>query len=271
MKYEVHKLNNRKLPFIFRDDEMIAGEKDYTHWHENIELLYFYEGEGLVTTDFKSIRTNTGDVFVINSEKMLMVESAHEEFPVRYYCLIIDSDFCVENGIPVTELYFRDRIEGDEELQTLFLKVAAAYGASGEFKETAIRAAVLNLLLALVQGYLSKEEKGENEDESHLDNVKSAIKFIKENYDRPFTVEDVSRAAGLSKAYFSRIFKKVTGYTVVSYTNQVRCRNASKLLKSGKYRASEAAVRCGFENMSYFTRTYKQVMGNLPSLEKSEG
>ena len=45
MKYEVHKLNNRKLPFIFRDDEMIAGEKDYTHWHENIELLYFYEGE----------------------------------------------------------------------------------------------------------------------------------------------------------------------------------------------------------------------------------
>ena len=129
MKYEVHKLNNRKLPFIFRDDEMIAGEKDYTHWHENIELLYFYEGEGLVTTDFKSIRTNTGDVFVINSEKMHMVESAHEEFPVRYYCLIIDSDFCVENGIPVTELYFRDRIEGDEELQTLFLKVAAAYGA----------------------------------------------------------------------------------------------------------------------------------------------
>ena len=73
MKYEVHKLNNRKLPFIFRDDEMIAGEKDYTHWHENIELLYFYEGEGLVTTDFKSIRTNTGDVFVINSEKMHMV------------------------------------------------------------------------------------------------------------------------------------------------------------------------------------------------------
>ena len=37
---------------------MIAGEKDYTHWHENIELLYFYEGKGLVTTDFKSIRTN---------------------------------------------------------------------------------------------------------------------------------------------------------------------------------------------------------------------
>ena len=267
MKYEEHNLNRRKLPFIFRDDEMNAGEKDYTHWHENLEILYFYDGEGLVTTDFRPTRTEQGDVFVINSEKLHMVESASRAHPVRYYCLILDSDFCRENGIPVTDLRFVDRISGDTALEKLFLEVARAYGGSGEYKDAAIRAAALNLLLALVQNYRVSSEEEPDVDDLHLENVKEAVKYIKENYEKPMSVGQVARAAGLSSSYFSRIFKSVTGYTIVSYINLVRCRNAAKLLSSGKYKVGEAAVQCGFENLSYFTRTYKQIMGVLPSGE----
>ena len=268
MKYELHKLNNRKLPFIFRDDEMNAGEKDYTHWHENIEILCFYEGEGVVTADFRRTVTKAGDIFVINSEKLHMVESAHRAHPVRYYCLIVDSDFCSENGIPVSELRFREHISGDAALRDKFLAVARAYTGNEEFKEAAIRSAALVLLLSLAQNYRVSVQEEQSVDNNHLENVKEAVKFIKEHYDKPMSVEEISRAAGLSKSYFSRIFKAVTGYTVVTYINLVRCRNAAKLLSSGKFKVNEAAALCGFENMSYFTRTYKQVMGVLPSKEK---
>lgn len=269
MKYEIHKLNNRKLPFIFRDDEMNAGEKDFTHWHENIELLYFYEGEGLVTTDFKTVYTHAGDLFVINSEKLHMVESAHKAYPVRYFCLIIDNDFCTENGIPASDLHFKDLIRGDRRLQEEFLAFVNAYRGKEEFRETAVRAAALVLLLTLARNHLLGEGEEERSGVDHLENVKWAIRFIKENAEKPISVEQVARAAGLSKAYFSRIFKSITGYTVVAYIHLVRCNNAAKLLRSGKYKINEIAVQCGFENMSYFTRTYKRVMGVLPSAEKS--
>lgn len=265
MKYELHNLGKRKMPFIIRDDEMNAGEKDYTHWHENVEVLCFYEGEGVVTADFRQTLTKKGDIFVINSEKLHMVESAHESFPVRYYCLILDSDFCRENGIPAAEMHFKEHIPGDAELEARFLDVVRAYRSEDEFREAAVRAAALELLIRLARAYREAGGDGEDRKTAHLENVKEAIKYIKEHYEKPMSVEEISRAAGLSKAYFSRIFRDVTGYTAVSYVNLVRCRNAAKLLSSGKYKVGEAAAQCGFENLSYFTRTYKQVMGVLPS------
>ena len=267
MKFEQHNLGTRKLPFIFRSDEMNAGEKDYTHWHENIELLYFLEGEGVVTVDFRQVYTKKGDVFVVNTEKLHMVESAHAEQPVRYYCLIADIGFCRENGIPVSELSFKELISGDEALGELFLEVARAYEGHEEFKEAAIRASALNLLLALVRRYRVGKGTEPELDDTRLESVKEAIKYIKEHFDEQMSVAQIARAAGLSDSYFSRIFKSVTGYTIVSYVNLVRCRNAAKLLASGKYKVGEAANMCGFENLSYFTRTYKQIMGVLPSKE----
>ena len=267
MKYEVHQLDRKKLPFIFREDEMSAGEKDFTHWHENIEILYFYRGRGTVTVDFSSTEAEAGDVVIINSEKLHMVESADTEHPVKYYCLILDSEFCLMNGIPVTELTFRQHITGDKALGQIFGDVVEGYRTQTPYRETKIRIAVLNLLYTLACGYLAEGEEVRENDPTHLENVKEAVKFIKENFQQKITIEEVSRAAGLSKAYFSRIFKNVTGYTVVAYMNLVRCRNAAKLLRSGKFKVNEVAVQCGFENMSYFTKTYKQVMGITPSKE----
>ena len=51
---------------------------------------------------------------------------------------------------------------------------------------------------------------------------------------------------------------------VFEYVNAVRCRNANTFILSG-LSISEAAYRCGFENMSYFSKTFKKYVGKLPS------
>ena len=53
--------------------------------------------------------------------------------------------------------------------------------------------------------------------------------------------------------------------TVVAYINATRCRNARNLLLGQKHSVSEVAALCGFENSSYFSKTFKAVMGCLPS------
>ncbi len=51
--------------------------------------------------------------------------------------------------------------------------------------------------------------------------------------------------------------------------NAISCREAEKLLRDGKYTVGEVARRCGFENLSYFTRTYKTIIGHTPTASRS--
>ncbi|MBR5187528.1 MAG: AraC family ligand binding domain-containing protein, partial [Clostridia bacterium] len=101
-------MNRRKVPFIFHSDVMDKSTRDYTHWHENLEILCFYEGMGQVYCDSYTTDVKKGDIFVINSERLHMVQSDSE---VRYYCLIVDAEFCRQNGIPVGEVVYCEKVD----------------------------------------------------------------------------------------------------------------------------------------------------------------
>lgn len=263
MKYEQHNLNTMRLPISFHSDTMDKNVKDFTHWHENIEILYFLEGTGRVVCDFRKETVTAGDLYVINSEMLHMVET---DDMVRYDCLIPDTDFCKQNGFG-TALRFQSLIK-DERAVEKYRAVAGAFAAKGEFRDAAIRIAVLELLLELSTRFpLPEIPEGAEENEPHLQNVKEAIRFIKIHFPERVSVEEISLAAGLSKAYLSREFRKITGFTMIEYLNLVRCQYACKLLRSGRYKVNEIAGDAGFENLSYFTRTYKRIMGRLPSDE----
>ncbi len=270
MKYELHGLDKKRLPFIIRQDVIRRDMKDFTHWHENIELLYFIEGEGRVVCNFSSYSVKKGDIFVVNSENLHMVES---DKIIKYYCIIIDNDFCAFNGIPAEELRFV-HIINNPALTKKYQSIIDHYECGGDYKEAKIKLSVLDMLVFLLN-YTEKDVQEENADTNeyiepqNLPNIKLAIKFIKENFAKRITVEDISEASGLSRAYFSRKFKSITGFTLVNYVNLVRCQQACRMLKTGKYKINEVAIECGFENMSYFTKTYKRLMGVLPSEETS--
>ena len=78
------------------------------------------------------------------------------------------------------------------------------------------------------------------------------------------TFEEICKKFNASKYYLSHIFKEITGQTIISHLNFVRCKHAKSLLKSGNYNVSESAYKSGFNNLSYFSKTYKSIMGNLP-------
>ncbi|EOU2011906.1 helix-turn-helix domain-containing protein, partial [Clostridium perfringens] len=56
--------------------------------------------------------------------------------------------------------------------------------------------------------------------------------------------------------------------TILDYINHIRCINARNLILYNGYTISESAYKSGFNNLSYFSKTYKKYMGLLPSEEK---
>ena len=187
---------------------------------------------------------------------------AHED--THFYCLIVDRSFCLANHFDTDLITFLPKIN-DEEIYSLILNIAKEY----EEKDTpyaaqSIRADALKALSLLCRRYSESTAKP-HADTRLLSSIKLAIGFITSEFHKPLTLDSIAKKAGLSKYYLAREFRRITGYTIVSYINLVRCENAKRLL-SEEYSTVEAVAHaCGFSNFSYFTRTFKKNVGWLPS------
>ena len=93
--------------------------------------------------------------------------------------------------------------------------------------------------------------------------------MIRDNYSRTrLTVDELAAACSISKYHFCHVFKSVTGCGAISYLNSYRLKIANNLLKSSDKSISEIAFLCGFEDVSYFSKLYKQKFSRTPKSDR---
>ena len=264
ISHEIHSYADSRLPFIFHDTVFQNGE-GAANWHTNLELLCFGDGEGDLRIDERVYHVTAGDVGVINSCRIHHIFSGS----VQRYCLIIDADFCTENGVNVALLSFEELFR-DPEIFTLFAALAKEVKAKTEGASDgvlAIRSLVLQILLRLCRAHSQATFVTATPSPRH-EAVRAAIRFLQEAKG-PVTLEGVAASLHVSKYHLSHEFKHLTGMTVFEYLNSFRCESAKRLLQGGAS-VSEAAAASGFDNLSYFSRTFKRYVGVLPSRCKSQ-
>lgn len=259
--FESHNLANKKVPFIFHFTELKNVINITPNWHNNVEILYFTEGTGKVFCGGEKYDVKAHDIFVINSNTLHDIVT---DGIIKYFCLIVDNDFCKENGIDCTKLDYSYQA-GTAESERIYKKIVNEINGESMFKEAGIRSAVLELIVYISRNFSVPVSKSISADKDINENVQLAIGYIKTHIDEKLTLEKIAEEVGLSKFHFSREFKRITGLTIVSYINVLRCRNAKKLLLKNEYSIHEIANKCGFENDSYFSRTFKKYIGVLPS------
>ena len=97
-----------------------------------------------------------------------------------------------------------------------------------------------------------------------------SIAYINSHYMNPLTLDDVARRAGLSRYYFSRMFKKETGHSFKKYLNINRMDAAKKILGLPEMNVSQACYSVGFNDVSYFARIFKRYEGISPSIFRKQ-
>ncbi len=96
--------------------------------------------------------------------------------------------------------------------------------------------------------------------------VEMAIEYIRANYPQPdLTASTVAEHLGISIGYLSRVFKKETDYTFVSYLTQYRIHAAMNLLKDVRVKVYEVAEAVGYLDTTYFSTLFKRLCGISPS------
>lgn len=91
--------------------------------------------------------------------------------------------------------------------------------------------------------------------------VSRAVNYIKNNYDKKISLEDIALELNLSKHYFCSVFKKETGETTSLYINKLRINKAKKMLLNQDYKIKEIFEEVGFSNQHYFSKVFKKITG----------
>jgi len=93
--------------------------------------------------------------------------------------------------------------------------------------------------------------------------IKKIYHFVSENYQHPIDIQDVVSLSNLCHATFCRYFKKMTNMTFSNFLNQYRINQSKKLLLQDR-NVTEACYESGFENLSYFNKSFKKLTGENP-------
>lgn len=263
-QFEEYSHATEKVPFVFRKD-IIRTPNHYTkisNWHEDIEIEYFKEGEGLVVLDGEKFFVQAGDFIFVKSNEI------HQLIPynnVKYDCLIIDFNFC-------QKISFSQKIKNkfnNEDLSRLFSELEVLLKNSNNSLLTMkLYSNIINQLIVLDEQCVLSSEITEKANSSTQE-IKNIIKYIRDNFFEKLTLDEIANKFFINKFILSRKFKKFTNTTIIEYINMYRCKIAAEKILNGAS-VSSAAYSCGYENLSYFIKTFKRYYNCTPNRLKRQ-
>ncbi|MEK8128870.1 AraC family transcriptional regulator [Paenibacillus filicis] len=96
--------------------------------------------------------------------------------------------------------------------------------------------------------------------------ISKAIHYVKTNYTRTLTVEEIAQVGGMSPSTLHHKFKAVTSLSPIQYQKQLRLQEARRILLTDDMDVTSTAFEVGYESLTQFNREYKRHFG-LPPLK----
>ena len=95
--------------------------------------------------------------------------------------------------------------------------------------------------------------------------IEEAMRYIRENYSRDISLDEVSQEVNISPYYFSKLFKDSTDQNFIEYLTNLRMEKARELLLTTESSMKEICVAVGYADPNYFSRIFKKNTGVTPT------
>ena len=236
------------------------------HWHTNLELMRILKGNSTVQLNDRKYEVTKGDVLFINSEVV------HSALPkdCEYECIVFDPHFVATNsefeefiGHIVNHDMFVREYSQDKKIKK---NINDLFDAMKEGKNKFIIAGILYTLFGEIinRNYFDEKLYTENENAKNIYKLKKVLNYIRTSYSKQITLKDMAQVAGVSPKYFCSFFKTMTAKTPVEYLTGYRIEKAAAKLLSTDESVTDIAYSCGFNDLSYFIKVFKDLKGISP-------
>jgi YesN/AraC family two-component response regulator len=213
-----------------------------------------FNGLNVTELDLAVIKTSN-----VKTDDFLLIEGIKSLSPTTII-LVVFKDCSIDDMLMLYELNVRGVFKYNYDMQRLAEKI-----------KTFIKAKYQNKEIRQSAYYLIETPLGIKEREVVISNrrhhmiVKEVMDFINGNYKEPLTLNDIAKGSGINKYSLCRIFKKIKGVTCFDYLNNVRVKEAEKILQNeGRGFITNIAFEVGFNNLSHFERVFKKIVGQSP-------
>ncbi|MCI9151130.1 MAG: helix-turn-helix domain-containing protein [Lachnospiraceae bacterium] len=235
------------------------------HQHSDIYLYYLLEGRLLVEVNGESWELQKDDVLVVNSGYSCSCRQAGETL----YCVVrmdyewlqgeIDTDYVTFwcNSARGSDMDYKPV----REIMGSLLTEYAVNGERLNFRKKSLFYSLMDCLL----NYYVAESKTRSETMSEDRQLRTALQYIKNHYQRPLSLSEVAGQVYMTASAFSRYFKKKAGINFLEYLNNLRLQKAVEDLLFTDRKLTEIALDHGFTTPSMFSNAFQAAYGEAPS------
>lgn len=266
--------------FMQRHNDQKPQNNLLHHYHDCYELYYLYSGERYYFIEDKTYYVTAGSFVLINPyeihrtgnlggfgfDRMLIHFSRELLEDYRQVDPAIDLYKCLDEKIHILSLEPQEQIFA----QTLLQIMEDGYRDAHRAENPRSKLALIQLLLFLNGRRPGMENEAIHRIGTTQKTIFEIVGYINTHYPEQLTLESISEKYFLSKYYFSHTFKENTGFSFTQYLNNVRIKEAKRLLLTSSLTVNEIAIRVGFQSNTHFGRVFRQITGVCPSRYRKE-
>lgn len=247
------------------------------HWHEELEAGVIASGRVRLAVGGRSLVLAAGQGFFINSQVLHGCWDGGDGvihslvFHPRLVGGSIDSVFYQDYVQPLAENAALEHAiflpETPWHAQAM-AHIARAWGACTQEPagyEFQVRAELSELVVALLHNSPAAQAQPSAKALRNGERIKQMLHYIHTHFAEPLGTGEIAQAAAVSESECLRCFRATIGTTPIQYVRQYRVQAAARLLANSGEKTAAIAAQCGFQDVSYFTKTFRQLKGCTPA------
>lgn len=271
---------NPMFPFMLYDTSPDPSfeERIGCHWHEEIEFLIITKGEAFVHLN--------GEIYPVKENSICLIPSNQLHFltceagrRLDFFAIVFHPDFIYSlNRDTIQQKYLRPFLSSnapcriinpstawEQQLLQCLSCIRETFHTKEHAYELLIKIRLLEAFHLLSTHIACNQSAAENTSDHRILLVKSIIEYLHINYEHDMTLTELEKEFRLSKGHICRLFKSITHMTPFEYLNYYRINQSADFLEHSDDEISVIATKCGFNNISYFNRTFQKYMHMTPS------
>ena len=223
------------------------------HMHEFYELSYTYQGEGVHVINGISYHVKPGSLILFSKLDNHSFYSI-DNFSMINCCFVSTKEL---KKFPIGEKTLIVSLNDHQvkEIDAIF-KILEIELTNKEKNYRTIISSNIDIIFTI----MTRDKENQIATDPIWGNL---LAHVLENF-KTVTLQDALNIMGMSKSYFCRKFKEITGCTVNTYINMQRISYTKELFMSGVKSVAEVAVESGFNNATYFSQTFRKYVRCSP-------
>ncbi|WP_082053615.1 AraC family transcriptional regulator [Gordoniibacillus kamchatkensis] len=264
--------NEEAGPFYLQHIRRPGAFERTQHVHELYELYYLYEGQRLYFVKDRSYQVLPGDLVLINRREVHGVSDfgtpGHERVVMNFSrefvaAMMEEAPFLLDGfaqPTPIVRLDLPPRREAEELLARMIREAETA-----RLGQTLALRSLLGELLLFTARFVRTHRVPVPEHVSPIHRkISDIVRHLNVHYADTVRLNDLAAQFGISPPYLSRMFKEITGFSLVEYVQLVRVREAQRLLETTNDKVIAVAEQVGFGSLVQFGRVFRQLAKTTP-------